>query len=80
MDFFFRGLASTLSIRSASWALAMYVLVTPSFNIIAGGVEVSLVSHDDGKKNCEMTKGQNCTLQFDKKTASVELCQHAVLD
>ena len=27
-----------------------------------------------------MTEIQNCTLLFDKKTASVEFCQHAVLD
>ena len=30
------------------------------------------------EKNREMTKIQNCTLQFDEKTASVEFCQRAV--
>ena len=33
-----------------------------------------------GKKSCQMAKNQKCTLQFDRKTASVEFCQHAVLD
>ena len=33
-----------------------------------------------GKKSCQMTEIQKCTLQFDTKTASVEFCQHAVLD
>ena len=33
-----------------------------------------------GKKGCQMTEIQNCTLQFDTKTASFEFCQHAVLD
>ena len=33
-----------------------------------------------GKKSCQMTEIQKCTLQFDTKTASIEFCQHAVLD
>ena len=33
-----------------------------------------------GKKSCQITEIQNCILQFDRKTASVEFCQHAVLD
>ena len=32
------------------------------------------------KKRCQMKEIQSCILQFDKKTASVEFCQHAVLD
>ena len=32
-----------------------------------------------GKKSCQMTEIQKCTLQFDTKTASVEFCQHAVV-
>ena len=35
---------------------------------------------DPKEKTCQMTEIQNCTLWFDKKTASVEFCQHAVLD
>ena len=27
------------------------------------------------QKTCEMTKIQNCNLQFDKKSASVQICQ-----
>ena len=33
-----------------------------------------------GKKSCQMTEIQNFTLQFDRKTVSVEFCQLAVLD
>ena len=35
---------------------------------------------DPKEKTCQMIEIQNCTLQFDRKAASVEFCQHAVLD
>ena len=56
-------------------------------------ITIQWTSHDDltekyfshftvnqNEKTCQMTEIQNCTLRFDKKTASVEFCQHAVLD
>ena len=51
-------------------------------------ITIQRTSHDDltekyfshftvnqNEKTCQMTEIQNCTLRFDKKTASVEFCQ-----